>query len=245
LDRLRLGLLLVLGTLITGAGLHPAIRAEAVAAGSMILRADVAPVRDYLLGYGWWAPAVSVILQIVTSVIAPLPSFLLTIVNAMVFGFWWGALLTFTSALLAAAICFSLARVYGRPLVTRFVPARVLDSTDHFFVRRGVVAVLVARLIPFINPDMVSYAAGLGPMRWRGFMAGIAAGSLPSTALYSYLGMRGATSVGWLFVPLVALGLLALLLAVARTRSSTQPRVSWSRRFASWVGRWAAGSGAR
>jgi uncharacterized membrane protein YdjX (TVP38/TMEM64 family) len=244
-DRFRVGLLLVLGTLVAGAGLHPAIRAEALSIGSMILRADVAPVRDYLLGYGWWAPAVSVVLQVVTSVIAPLPSFILAIVNAMLFGFWWGALLTFTSAMLAAAICYSLARVYGRPLVTRFVPARVLDSVDHFFIRRGVVAVLVARLIPFINPDVVSYAAGLSPMRWRGFMLGISAGSIPSTALYSFLGMRGATSIGWLLIPLVGLGLLAFLLALNGGRSGSRTRPSWSRRFSSWANRWAQGSQAR
>jgi uncharacterized membrane protein YdjX (TVP38/TMEM64 family) len=190
--------------------LLPDLRAEANAAVLLVARADIAPLREYLLGFGWWAPVISTLLQIVTSVIAPLPSFVVTFVNAMLFGFWWGALLTWTTALLAAAICFGMARTLGRPVVERFVPRRALEGTDRFFARHGVLAVLIARLIPFINPDVLSYAAGLTGMRWRLFMLSIAVGSVPSTLLYSYLGSRGVTSVGWLLIPLVALGLLTL-----------------------------------
>lgn len=188
----------------------PGLRGEVNAALMMAARADITPLRDWILAFGWWAPVICVALQVLTSVIAPLPSFVVTFVNALLFGFWWGALLTWTSALLAAAICFAVARSLGRPVVERLVPRRALDSTDRFFARHGVLAVVVARLIPFVNPDVLSYAAGLTGMRWRLFMASIAVASLPSTALYSWLGSRGVTQVGWLLAPLVGLGLLTL-----------------------------------
>jgi uncharacterized membrane protein YdjX (TVP38/TMEM64 family) len=70
-----------------------------------------------------------------------------------------------------------------------------------------------------VNPDVLSYGAGLTAMRWRLFMASIAVGSIPSTALYSYLGSRGVTAVGWLLVPLVALGLATLAGALFRRPS--------------------------
>jgi uncharacterized membrane protein YdjX (TVP38/TMEM64 family) len=192
----------------------PELRAEVNRVLILVVRADIAPLLEYLQAVGWWAPVISVFLQIVTSIFAPLPSFMLAFVNAMLFGFWVGGLLTWTSALLAAAICFWIARAYGRPAVERFVPRGAIDSTDHFFSRHGVLAVLVARLIPFINPDVVSYAAGLTAMRRRLFMLSIAAGAIPSTLVYSYLGSRGITTVGWLFVPLVVLGVLAFAGAI-------------------------------
>jgi uncharacterized membrane protein YdjX (TVP38/TMEM64 family) len=215
---------LVLGAVVLVAALAavllvPSFRGEAEAVIRMIARADVAPLREYLLGFGWWAPVISTILQIVTSIIAPLPSFVLAIVNAMLFGWWWGAVLTWTTALLAAAICFGAARGLGRPLVLRFVPRSALDTTDSFIDRHGVAAVLIGRLIPFINPDVLSYAAGLTAMRWSLFIASIGVGSLPSVALYSYLGSRGVTSIGGLLIPLVALGLLAFGGAIVRSRS--------------------------
>jgi uncharacterized membrane protein YdjX (TVP38/TMEM64 family) len=212
-------LLLVLAVLAASALAYlllPGVRGEVNAAVLLVARADIAPLREYLLAFGWWAPAISTLLQIVTSVLAPLPSFVLTFVNAMVFGFWWGALLTWTTALLASAICFGMARALGRPVVERFVPLGALEATDRFFQHHGVLAVVVARLIPFVNPDVLSYAAGLTGMRWRLFMLSIAAGSVPSTLLYSYLGSRGVTAVGWLLIPLVVLGLLTLGGAVLR-----------------------------
>jgi uncharacterized membrane protein YdjX (TVP38/TMEM64 family) len=196
--------------------LVPTLRLEIHGAVLLAARADIAPLRDYLLGFGWWAPVISTGMQILTSIIAPLPSFVLAFVNAMLFGWWWGAVLTWTSALLAAALCFGIARTLGRPAVERFVPRGALGRMDRFFLRNGVLAVLIARMIPFINPDVLSYAAGFTPMRWRLFLLSIAVGSVPSTALYSYLGSRGVTSVGWLLIPLVLLGVLTLAGGMAR-----------------------------
>jgi uncharacterized membrane protein YdjX (TVP38/TMEM64 family) len=221
-------LLIAVGIVAAGLayGLLPDLRAEVNAALLLAARADIAPLRAYLLGFGWWAPLISTLLQILTSIIAPLPSFVLAFVNAMLFGLWWGALLTWTTALLAAAICFAMARALGRPVVERFVPRGALDGTDRFFIRHGVLAVLIARLIPFVNPDVLSYAAGLTSMRWRLFMLSIAVGSWPSTILYSYLGSRGITTVGWLLIPLVVLGLLTLggaLLRGPKRTAATAP----------------------
>jgi uncharacterized membrane protein YdjX (TVP38/TMEM64 family) len=198
--------------------LSPGLRTEAESVLRMVARADVAPLREYLIGFGWWAPLISTLLQVITSIVAPLPSFVLGIVNAMLFGWWWGAVLTWTTAMLAAAICFGLARALGRPLVHRFVPRHALASTDRFIVRHGVAAVVIGRLIPFINPDVLSYAAGLTAMRWPLFMASIGVGSVPSVALYSYLGSRGVTSIGWLLIPLIGLGLIAFGAAILRSR---------------------------
>lgn len=212
---------MILGVAVYAAA--PTLRAEINSTLLLVARTDIGPLTEYLRSFGWWAPVISVVLQILTSVIAPLPSFVMAFINALLFGFGWGALLTWTSALLAAAICFGMARVLGRPVVERFTPGGALERMDGFFARHGILAVLVARLIPFVNPDVLSYAAGLTAMQWRLFMLSIAVGSLPSTALYSYLGSRGITSVGWLLAPLVALGLLTLAGALLRRSPPRQP----------------------
>jgi uncharacterized membrane protein YdjX (TVP38/TMEM64 family) len=208
----------------------PELRREVNTALALVARADITPLRDYLLDFGAWAVVVSALLQFVTSILAPLPSFVLSFTNALLFGFWWGLLLTWTTALAAAAVCFALARKLGRPVVERFTTRRALAAVDGFFERHGAYAVVVARLIPFMNPDVVSYAAGLTPLRWRVFLASIAFASLPSSVVYSYLGARGVTSLGWLLVPLVGLGLLTLVVAVWRARrpSGTQAPLSES-----------------
>lgn len=203
-------LALIAGGLAVVYGVSPTVRLEVDRIASLLGEADITPVREYLLAWGVWAPLLSAVLQVVTSVIPPLPSWVLPIVNAMVFGAVPGGLLSFATALVAAAICFGLARALGRPWVERIVPEGSLERWDSFFDRRGVLAVAVGRVIPFINPDILSYAAGLTRMGWRRFLLGIGVGSVPSIVLYSWAGEQGAEEVGWLLVPAVVTSVLAV-----------------------------------
>lgn len=210
---------LLLGGALGGMLLHPGFRGELAAAWGLLLAGDPDPLRDWLRGFGAWAPVVSALLQIATSVFPPLPSFLLGIANAMLYGLWWGALLTFVTALLAAAVCFGIARVVGRPGVERLISPESLQRMDAFMERRGILAVFAGRLIPFINPDVVSYAAGVTRIGWIPFLAAILAGSIPATLFYSAVGATAVEVSGRVAV-LVAISALGplLLLALLRKR---------------------------
>lgn len=182
---------------------------------AVLTNLDIAPVRDYLLSFGFWAPFISFLLMILQSVAAPLPAFLLTFANAALFGWFWGAVLSWTSAMAGAALCFWLARFYGRGVVSKLTTAPALESIDKFFGRYGNNAVLIARLLPFISFDLVSYAAGLTPMGWGAFLLATGLGQLPATVIYSIAGENltgGAqTFVYGLFI-VFALGALSWML---------------------------------
>lgn len=184
---LFLGLpLVVLGLLL----LVPDVRSTLGTAVSVLARLDLEPVKDYILSFGVWAPAVSFLLMILQSVAAPLPAFLLTFANAALWGWGWGSLLSWTSAMAGAALCFGIARWYGRDAVARFTSKTALTVVDRFFEKHGTNSVLIARLLPFISFDIVSYAAGLTPMRWLAFLIATGLGQLPATLIYSYVGQQ-------------------------------------------------------
>ena len=63
---------------------------------------DFAEMRDFMVSYGAWAAVVSFALMIFQSVAAPLPAFILTFANANLFGWWQGAILSWTSAMAGA-----------------------------------------------------------------------------------------------------------------------------------------------
>ncbi len=192
---------------------HPGVRSELVTAWGLLTQGDAEPLRAWLQQFGFWAPVVSGLLQIVTSLFPPFPSFLVSIANAMLYGPLWGGILTWVTALLAAAACFALARFLGRPGVVRIVSAQSLERVDDFMDRQGLWAVFVARLIPFINPDVVSYAAGITRIRWGPFLVAIAAGSVPAVVFYSVVGGAAIKSTPWVaalvgvstFLPVVLL----------------------------------------
>lgn len=149
---------------------------------------DIDQVRLYILSFGVWAPLVSALMMILQAVLAPLPAFMITFANAAVFGWWQGALLSWSSAMAAAVLCFFLARWFGRGFVAKLTSHFALEQVDQFFSRHGQYTILVARLLPFISFDIVSYGAGLTSMKLRHFLIATGVGQLPATLIYSYVG---------------------------------------------------------
>lgn len=147
---------------------------------------SVDDVRNYILSFGGWAVAVSFLMMVLQSVAAPIPAFVITFANAMVWGWQKGAILSWTSSMAGAALCFFLSRVYGRGLAEKLVSKFALEEVDGFFDRYGKNTIFVARLLPFVPFDPISYAAGLTPMSFGGFFLATGLGQLPATIVYSY-----------------------------------------------------------
>lgn len=149
---------------------------------------DIDSLKQYILSYGALAPIISFILMIVQSVAAPLPAFLITFANAALFGWVWGAVLSWSSAMAGAALCFFIAKFLGRDVVEKLTSKYAIDSIDKFFDKYGKYTILVCRLLPFISFDIVSYAAGLTSMEFLPFFIATGIGQLPATIVYSYVG---------------------------------------------------------
>jgi uncharacterized membrane protein YdjX (TVP38/TMEM64 family) len=152
------------------------------------------------------------------AVIAPLPSFPLMYANGLLFGTLWGGMLSWTSILLSAALCFGLARWLGRPLVERVVRPGVLAWADRLVTRYGPFAVCLGRLIPITAFDALSYAAGLTPMRLRPFLVATGLGMAPSIFLTAAAGDLGLDSAWALAGGLLAIGALGVTFGLARGR---------------------------
>jgi uncharacterized membrane protein YdjX (TVP38/TMEM64 family) len=179
---------------------------------------DLMRFREFLLSFGAWAPVVSFLLMVLQSVIAPLPAPVITVTNGLLFGAFWGTVLSWTSAMAGAALCFAIARALGRPVVERLAGTGPLARTDAFFARYGSAAVLVARLIPVISFDVVSYAAGLTRMGIVPFLVATGIGQLPATIVYSALGQNLSSGSRGALWALGALLSLAVIGFAARTR---------------------------
>lgn len=182
---------------------------------------DVDSIKGYILRFGIWAPIVSFLLMVFQSLIAPLPAFLITFANAALFGWVKGALLSWSSAMAGAALCFWIARLLGREVTERLTSKFALQKVDHFFAQYGKYTILIARLLPFISFDIVSYAAGLTSMSFWSFFWATGLGQLPATIIYSYAGemLTGGTKT------LV----MGLLMVFAFTVLATLLKQIWSK----------------
>lgn len=194
--------------------LAPEVRDAVSAVLAMFATGDFSAASAFMESYGPYAAAVSFLLMVAQSVAAPLPAFLITIANANLFGWWQGAILSWTSSMVGAVVCFWIARALGREAVEKLTSKAGLARIDEFFDRHGSQSVLIARLLPFVSFDFVSYFAGLTSMSFGSFIVATGIGQLPATIVYSYVGgmlTGGAQMLMYALLILFALGVLAVM----------------------------------
>jgi uncharacterized membrane protein YdjX (TVP38/TMEM64 family) len=125
-----------------------------------------------------------------------------------------------------AAVCFWIARILGRDVVERLTSKAGLEQIDEFFDKHGRLSILIARLLPFISFDIVSYAAGLTSMSFGGFLVATGLGQLPATLVYSYVGgmLTGGARlmVTGLLILFALSGLIVLIRQVYTERNKSQ-----------------------
>ena len=177
---------------------------------------DFTVVREFVESYGAYAAAVSFMLMILQSIAAPLPAFLITFANANLFGWWKGAILSWSSAMAGAAICFYIARILGRDVVEKLTSKTGLKQIDEFFERHGRMSILIARLLPFVSFDIVSYAAGLTSMSFGSFFIATGIGQLPATIIYSYVGSMLTGGAQMMVTGLLMLFAISALIVLIR-----------------------------
>jgi uncharacterized membrane protein YdjX (TVP38/TMEM64 family) len=199
----------VLALVVAAYHLLPDVHDFVVTGVSYLRHRDFEGLRHFILSFGVWAPVTSIALMAVQSMVPLVPGLAITITNAWIFGWQYGAAYSWIGALLGAMLDFGIARWYGRPVVERFVKARYLDMTDHFFQRYGILAVFITRLTPVVPFKVVSYGAGLTAMSPGRFVIATSIGQTPAIILYSILAQHLARSMR------AAIGITTLLIVAA------------------------------
>ena len=134
-------------------------------------------VQDWIepLG-GWGAPVFAVVSAVLGCLLVPGP--LLAAVSGVLFGTWTGFAVTLSSSVLAALIAFAVGRMLGQ------AEWRHRDLLR----RRGLLAVVVQRLVPGLPDTPFNYAAGVAGVRAHHLALGTAIGVAPRALAYTALG---------------------------------------------------------
>ena len=209
---LLLAIVLVFAVYLLVPGVNAAVNEAVAVLGS----ANLDAVADYIRSFGPWAVGFSFVLMVFSSILAPLPAFMITLSNAAIFGWWQGAILSWSSAMAGAALCFAISRILGRDVVEKIAGRGALAGVEGYFKKYGTRTILVCRLLPFVSFDAVSYFAGLTPMGFWAFFIATGIGQTPATIVYSYVGGMLAGGAKLLMIGLLCLFSLAILIGIIR-----------------------------
>ncbi|MEP6972173.1 MAG: VTT domain-containing protein [Betaproteobacteria bacterium] len=148
-----------------------------------------------------------------------IPLTFLTLVALVAFGPWAGLGCAIAGGLIGAAISYGLGRVLGREVLERLAGPRV-NLLSRRMASRGVLAVIVVRLVPIAPFAVINMVAGASHIRLRDLLLGTAIGMTPGTLAMAFFvdqitaAMRHPTPLTFalvaLTVALIAVGAWAL-----------------------------------
>jgi phospholipase D1/2 len=125
---------------------------------------------------------VAVIAAFVVAGTLMVPVTLLIAVSGVVFGPFYGALYSTFGAMLCAALGFALGAWLGRDALRQLLGRRV-NRLGEQFVRRGIMAMTILRLLPVAPFTVVNVMAGASQLQWRDYMIGTFLGMFPGIVL--------------------------------------------------------------
>lgn len=114
------------------------------------------------------------------ALVLAVPLMFLTLVALAAYGPWAGSACVLAGALLGAAASYGLGLVLGREVVERLGGARV-NRLSRRLAQRGLLAVIVVRLVPVAPFAVVNMVAGASHIRLRDLLLGTAIGIAPGT----------------------------------------------------------------
>lgn len=157
---------------------------------------------------GPWGVFVSLGLMIIHSFI-PFPAEFVAIANGMIYGPFWGVVITWSGAMMGACVAFALAKKLGKPFVVKLLSLNQQQKLDDWIVHYGAGSLFFSRFIPIIAFNLINYAAGLANVKWKTFLWTTGLGILPLTIIMVVVGDQIHTIPQSLWVLLLLAGLLS------------------------------------
>ncbi|MGD0727220.1 MAG: TVP38/TMEM64 family protein [Spirochaetia bacterium] len=186
-------------------------------------------LRDWVEGWGAWAPAIFIALQSLQVIVFAIPGEVAQIAGGYLFGTWQGTLLSVAGILIGSTTSFFLARALGRPFVAAIAPAAQVEKIEKLLGSRSArVVFFLLFLIPGIPKDILCYVAGLTPMGFPFFVGASMVGRLPGIVGSSVIGSAAASSK-WVLAGIVGAAAAALFGAGVILRPRIQ---NWIERLA-------------
>lgn len=180
---------------------------------------DADALRAFIRQYGFWAPAVLVILQVLQVVVAPIPGQLLAVVGGYLFGAWWGTLYNMIGITIGSALAFWLSRRFGRAYVERVVDEAALESFDALSEEYARSTLFLLFLVPGLPDDLLCFVGGLTDIPIRQLVVLAVIGRTPGFFLANLVGDLLGTDRGTAAVALtVGLSIVAVLGYLNRDR---------------------------
>lgn len=155
----------------------------------IIEKGDIAALAEYLRSFGAGAVLVTLILFVVMTFTIVFPFMILSGAAGIVFGLFWGIMISWAGEVLGAIAMFVFARYCFRSLVERSIKKSCyLKQIDDYSAANGFKALLLARLLPLAPSGIITAVAAISRISCKDFLLATGIGKLPPVIIKVLLG---------------------------------------------------------
>ena len=171
-------------------------------------------LKAYVLKYGTLAPLVFFILQVIQVIVSPIPGQITLLLGGSLFGLSRGLLLNFSAIIVGSIIAFLLARLFGKPLVIKFIGADIFNRYARYFNPKYIISLFLVFLFPFFPDDALCFLAGISTIPFSIFLLLIILGRFPGVLIATLVGAEliSLTPTAWVIIGLLLVLLLVLVI---------------------------------
>ncbi len=161
--------------------------------------------------FGPYSPLAYILLQIIQVIVAPIPGGAIEFLGGYLFGVWAGFLYSMIGLILGSWIAFSLARLFEKLAVEKFVSPQTIKRFDYLIGHEGAILSFLLFLIPGFPKDALCYLLGLTPMHTGIFLVISTIGRVPGTLMAVLQGAKAFEHQYITFLILLGISALAIL----------------------------------
>ena len=202
--------LVVVGSIFAAYFFWPPFANWVKEAWKVISSGDQAEIAAWVKQFGYWGPLVIILFMVLQMFMVVVNVSAIIIITILVYGPVWGSLIAFAGIMLASVIGYGVGRWAGSALVHKLLGKKAAHKVETQVDRYGLWAVAIARVIPVISNDAISFVAGSTALGFWKFLAATTAGVIPLIALIAYFG-NDTSSMTTGLIWLSGIGLAAFL----------------------------------
>ena len=156
---------------------------------SILEHGDIAALAEYIKSFGTAGILITLVLFVIMTFTIVFPFMILSGAAGIVYGLFWGTLISWTGEVIGAVFMFVFARFFFRRSVEGWITkSPYLKQVDEYSAANGFKALLVARLLPLAPSGIITAVAAISSISFRHFIAATVIGKLPPVVVKVLLG---------------------------------------------------------
>lgn len=155
----------------------------------LLTRGDIEETASFIASFGSWAILFSFLLTLFVNALGFPPAIIFSTANTLIFGIFWGIVLSVAAETVGVTFSFILLRFFFRETAQKIINKnKTLANIDKYSGKRGFAVMLIARMVPYFPSIMLNAIGALSAMRLSDYIIASLIGKFPSTGIEAIIG---------------------------------------------------------